>query len=117
MSMLHRIKELSKEYSYTLASLERDACLGQGTIRRWDTNSPSADKLLSVANLLHTSVDYLLTGKEYSISNNLSDNEQELLTEYKKLDFKGRSAVMGVIVTEQERMESEKNSNRDTKIG
>lgn len=67
MALLDRIKELCEQYSYTFASLEREAGLGQGTIRRWDKNIPSADKLLSVANLLDTTVDYLLTGKKTQI--------------------------------------------------
>ena len=117
MSILNRIKELLKEYDYTLASLEREANLGQGTIRRWDTNIPSADKLYSVANLLNTSVDYLLTGKEYQLIKELSKDEYDLLTEYKKLDFRGRSAVMQAVLAEQDRMENEKNTSGNAKIG
>lgn len=84
MSILNRIKELSKEYNYTFASLEREANLGQGTIRRWNTNIPSADKLFLVANLLHTNVEYLLTGTERNATETLSQDERQLITAYRK---------------------------------
>ena len=64
MSLLNRIKQLCEQNSHSLASLEREAGIGQGTIRRWDNNVPSVEKLLAVANVLNTSVDYLLTGKD-----------------------------------------------------
>ena len=97
----------------------------KGGLSGWRNGaSPNSDIVIKLAQRLNVSCDYLLTGNN-SISNvdissqetELSDDEQELLTEYKKLDFRGRSAVMSVIVAEQERMTSEKNTNRDTKIG
>lgn len=106
MTMLHRIKVLCEKKGQTLASLERAASLGQGTIRRWDNNYPSVDKLLKVANLLDVKVDYLLTGAKYSSDNELSEDEKELLDEFRKLDFKGKSAIMQNILNEQTRMNS-----------
>ena len=111
MSLLNRIKELCEKNAYTLASLERDAGLGQGTIRRWDKNIPSADKLLSIANLLHTSMDYLLTGVS---SECISKDETELICEFRQLDLKGKSAVMQTILNEQKRM-NKNNISQDMK--
>ncbi len=62
MLLTERIKMLAEPLNMTFASLERDAGIGRGTIRKWDTNCPSADKLLKVANLLNSSMDYLMTG-------------------------------------------------------
>lgn len=67
MSLLNRIKTLANEQGLTLRDIETKLNLGTRSMQRWDTNSPSANKVLDVANLLHTSVDYLLTG---STSNN-----------------------------------------------
>lgn len=84
----------------------------------WKNGSaPTIDMIVKISEFLNVSCDYLLTGKESIQAVELSKDEQDLLSEYKKLDFKGRSAVMSVIVSEQERMKSEKNTNRDTKIG
>lgn len=117
MTLLTRIKDLAQKQLLSISEIEKSASLGNGTIRRWDTSPPACDKLLRVANTLNVSVDYLLTGENNQCFIELSDNERELLTEYKKLDFRGRSAAMSVIVAEQERMASEKNTNRNTKIG
>lgn len=46
MSLVSRIKNLSKEKNLNLKLLEEQAGFGNGTIRRWDSSPPSADKLL-----------------------------------------------------------------------
>lgn len=66
MLLTERIKRLAEPLGITFAKLERDAGLGRGTIRKWDNNCPSADKLFRVANLLHTSMDYLM-GNDFSL--------------------------------------------------
>ena len=45
MSLVSRIKNLSKEKDLNLKLLEEQAGFGNGTIRRWDSSPPSADKL------------------------------------------------------------------------
>ena len=84
MSLLDRIKLLCSKYNYNLASLERAAGLGQGTIRRWNKNIPSVEKLLIVANLLHTNADYLLTGKKFISIENLNDLGVQKVDDYIK---------------------------------
>ena len=64
MSLVSRIKNLSKEKDLNLKLLEEQAGFGNGTIRRWDSSPPSADKLLKIAHLLNTSCEFLLTGIE-----------------------------------------------------
>ena len=58
------------------------------------------------------SMDYLI-GDSNSDSL-ISDDEQELLSEFRKLDFKGKSAVMQTILNEQKRIEYQKNQAGDT---
>lgn len=73
--------------------LEEIAGFGNGTIRRWDNSPPSADKLLKIANLLNTSCEYLLTGKNHRIES--SEFEMEILSLFRQLprdaqlEFKG----------------------------
>lgn len=67
MTLLNRIKELAKENSTNIKALEISAGLGNGTIRRWDDSPPSADKLLKIANLLNTTMDFLMTGETGAI--------------------------------------------------
>ena len=68
MTLVSRIKELAKENNLNLKLLEESAGFGNGTIRRWDNSPPAADKLLKVANMLNTSCEFLLTGKEQTQS-------------------------------------------------
>lgn len=64
MDILERVKELCYRQGLTVAELERKADLGNGSVRRWNTSIPAADKLQRAAIILGTSMDYLLTGKE-----------------------------------------------------
>ena len=85
MSIVDRIKEKCTQNGYTVAALERETHIANGTISRWDKSRLSADNLNKVANELHTSMDYLFNGIEIQDSNSLSPDEQEWLLLYKEL--------------------------------
>jgi len=59
--MVERIAELAKKRGLSLTAFEK--AVGLHNIYRWDVNTPSADKLLKVADYFGVSVDYLL-GRE-----------------------------------------------------
>lgn len=69
MTLLSRIKALCAEKSITLASLEKTLNFGNGSLSRWDTSSPSADKLQKVAEYFDISTDYLLGNENTSLIN------------------------------------------------
>lgn len=50
--LLEKIKELCKERGISIAELEKQAGLANGTIRKWDVSSPYVDSLSSVAKVL-----------------------------------------------------------------
>ncbi|GHV17990.1 hypothetical protein FACS189425_05520 [Clostridia bacterium] len=58
--MVERIQALVAAHSTTIAEVEREVGLANGSIRRWDNSIPSADKLGIVADFFRVSVDYLL---------------------------------------------------------
>lgn len=60
MTVLDRVKLLSNEKKITIAELERKLDFGQGSIRKWDKQSPSAERLNKVADFFDVSTDYLL---------------------------------------------------------
>ncbi len=60
MSISNKIKELAKEKHLTLSALEKELGFGNGTIGKWDSHSPSCDKLMAVAKFLGASTDVLL---------------------------------------------------------
>jgi len=60
MSLVERIQGLCSKNNTTLIGLEREIGLGRGTIRNWDTNSPSIDKVQKVADFFDVSIDEIL---------------------------------------------------------
>ena len=58
--MVDTIRRLCKAQGKSLFSLEQECGLGNGTINKWDRNSPSVAKVISVANALGVSVSYLI---------------------------------------------------------
>lgn len=75
MLLTERIKSLAEPQNMTFASIEREIGIGRGTIRKWDTNCPAADRLLKVANLLNTTTDFLLTGDNHNSLLSFDDKE------------------------------------------
>ncbi len=62
MGIVERVKISAAEKGLTLAKIERTLGFGNSTIRKWDQNSPSLDKVIATANLLDKSLSWLATG-------------------------------------------------------
>ena len=62
--ILDRIRLLAEKQGMTVAEIERKANIGNGVAARWNKSTPTADKLQRVANILGTSMEYLLLGDE-----------------------------------------------------
>ena len=58
-----KIAQLCKEKGISVAKLERETGISNGTISRWGTSSPTVDKLSRVADYFGVSVDSLI-GRE-----------------------------------------------------
>lgn len=102
--LLERVKKLANERKMTIAELERKLDFGQGSIRKWDKQSPSAERLNKVADYFEVSVDYLLgkTDKRryYELTekekNDIAVQAEELiegLTNGENLNFYGEPAT------------------------
>ncbi len=85
MGIVERIKTEGKKLGLSIATIEKETGLGNGTIRRWDKSIPSCDKLYSVAKLLHVSLDYLYTGDEENNSIIFSQDIEEFIQIYSML--------------------------------
>ena len=66
--LLENVKKLCESKGITVAQLERDICLSNGSIRKWDESIPSVDKLAKVADHFNVSTDYLIGRNEISLS-------------------------------------------------
>lgn len=80
MSIYDRIKSKADEKKISIKALERESGLGNGVIKRWNETSPQCNKLEKVANYLHVSIEWLITGKE---NKDLSEEENEIIAAYK----------------------------------
>ena len=71
MNILDRVKFLTTQHHMTIAELERKLDFSQGSISRWNKQSPSSQRLQKVAEYFDVSTDYLLglTDDPYSASN------------------------------------------------
>lgn len=63
MSFYERLIDLIEKKNLTIRKVERDCGLANASIRRWETQSPRLDSVVSVANYLQVSVDYLALGR------------------------------------------------------
>lgn len=96
MDMLERIQTECERKHYTFKSLEEECGLGNGTIRRWSISSPSVDKVLKIANVLHVSVGYLIAGEENSFEP--ADNQEwKLLKNFRELTPRDQKEVISII--------------------
>lgn len=59
-SIKETVQQLAQKHGYSIASLERKLGFSNGSISKWDKQSPSADRLQQVADYFDVSVDYLL---------------------------------------------------------
>ena len=60
MNILDIVKDLCAKSNITITELERKLNFSSSSIAKWDRNTPSIDKVKSVADYFNVSVDYLL---------------------------------------------------------
>ena len=61
--ILENITQLCKEKGVTIARLEREIGIGNGTISRWSVSSPTINNLKAVADFFGVTVDQLIEEK------------------------------------------------------
>lgn len=65
MSVKNRVLELCKKANVTVAKLERETGMSNGTVRWWkDTTKPNGKTLQAIADYFGVTVDFLLTGEQ-----------------------------------------------------
>ncbi|WP_087044956.1 helix-turn-helix domain-containing protein [Weissella confusa] len=85
MTVLERIKEVSKLRGYNLTKVNEMAHLGKNTIYSWKTKEPSHNNLQAVADVLGVSVDYLLGNTDEMHSSKKDDMPIDLEETLSKL--------------------------------
>ena len=59
--ILKKVEELCFKRGISIAKLERECNIGNGTIAKWDESSPRVDSLKKVADYFGVKVDYLIS--------------------------------------------------------
>lgn len=124
MSLYERIKSAALTHGLSINKLEKALGFSNGTIGKWKKAAvPYADRLLAVASYLNTTVEYLMTGKDETVSlynnnvlnnsinespnshltindnsNNITKQELELLVAYRELSIKEQAKMVSFLI-------------------
>lgn len=63
MGIYERIKEVCEEKGFSINRLEKELSFPRSSISKYNTSSPSIDKVQKIAEHLAVTVDYLVTGE------------------------------------------------------
>lgn len=72
--MVDRICNLIKKKWMSISAVEKQLGFGNGAIKRFEKNSPSIDKIISLSNFLNVLIDYLVYGKDHFNNTNISNS-------------------------------------------
>ena len=104
--MYERIKMLCKQNGTNITALERELGFAKGSICKWENHEPSYERVKMIADRFHVSVEYIKNGEDvkwnpkeqtidYTIS--LSEEEQDLLIEYRKADETQKEMIRRIL--------------------
>lgn len=96
MALVNKLKVLAKERNLSFSALERELGFGNGTIQKWDTSSPSCDKILKLANFLNVSIDSLLRDED-AVSTTSEQLYEPLISLYKTVSDEDKLRVINYL--------------------
>lgn len=98
MTIYDYVKVLANEQNVDIKTVEVACQFGNGTIQKWSTSTPKADKLYRVALYFNMPIEYFLTGKR-PVQDNM---EQVLLDAYRSTDERGKARIIQVCLNESD---------------
>ena len=110
MDYIERIKKLKNEKKITNDRLAELTGIPLGTLSKilaGISDSPKLANIVSIANALGCSIDYLVSGVPQNTNNfTLSDDEIKLIEEYRALDGFGQELTRMIVAKEGERVQT-----------
>ena len=99
MALRDNIKDLAAQKKISVAELERTLGFGNGSISKWNKQSPSADKLKKVADYFGVTIDYLLDRKPAAQTNATLEEALDSVMSYdgKPITDNDREVLRGII--------------------
>ena len=93
MKLAQTLDKLMNENNASAYKISKETGISDRLIGYWRNGDklPGAENLLTIANYFGISVDYLLTGRDNETA--LSDDEKNLLDNYRQLSDQGKDAV------------------------
>ena len=79
MSIVERLQRIAKEQGTNFKKIEQNCGIGNGTMRRWDVQSPRLDKIKAVADYLNISIDYLVYGSSVSATSSAEPTKVDIV--------------------------------------
>lgn len=64
MTRYERVKNLCKQYGYTITGTERTLGFAKGSLCKIDKSMPNSDRLMALASYLHTTPEYIMYGDD-----------------------------------------------------
>lgn len=94
------LTKVLKERNLTLNKLAKETGIAQSPTSRWKNGTmPNAETLIKICKYLHVSADYLLDLDETPPPPNLTNQEQELLKNFRQCDPGTRKAACMLLKT------------------
>lgn len=97
MDMKERIQALCKEKGISVNKLEKDLGFGTGYVSKLGKSTPNTAKIKLIADYFNVSVDYLMTGEENSITDDMVSEHIELISLYERLNDKQKAHILATI--------------------
>lgn len=104
--MYERIKMLCKQNGTNITALERELGFAKGSICKWENHEPSYERVKMIADRFHVSVEYIKNGEDVKwnpkeqtmdCTISLSEEEQDLLMEYRKADDTQKEMIRRIL--------------------
>lgn len=123
MNSVERVKAICKSRKIPISRLERELGFSNGYIGQLRKGTFPADRLVEISNYLDVTTEYLLTGndcKKIITSTNagerdaqnmeLSHEERVMIERFRRLDSRGKAAVLNVLDYEYNALPGDKAS-------
>ena len=92
-----RIKQLCDKNGISVSELERRVGVSRGSICKIDKHKPNSTTFNKIATELKVDSDYLLTGEESAISDDMVSEHIELISLYERLTEKQKISVINLM--------------------